>query len=153
MSMLARRALPTAVTVVTLALWVAGCTSTSPNSPAPSAPAASASTQPSPSASRTGSPQASPSQDANAVTIDITIAGGKVDPSGERVNVAKGQTVILNVTSDSDDEVHVHTAGDGIEIPVKADVPATARFVAADTGSFEVESHHLNKIIVILNVR
>ena len=32
-------------------------------------------------------------------------------------------------------------------------MPATGRFTVDWPGSFEVESHHLEKIIVILNVR
>ena len=35
----------------------------------------------------------------------------------------------------------------------KAGEPTTGSFVAADTGSFEIESHHLEKVIAILNVR
>jgi hypothetical protein len=87
------------------------------------------------------------------LTIDITIANGKVSPNAEKIDVAQGTTVTLNVTSDADDEIHAHTAGDGYELEVKAGEPATGSFVAADTGSFEIESHHLEKVIAILNVR
>jgi hypothetical protein len=51
------------------------------------------------------------------------------------------------------DEIHAHTAGNGYELEVKAGKPASGQFVASDTGSFEIESHKLNKIIAILNVR
>jgi hypothetical protein len=102
-----------------------------------------------------GTPDPTPSADsADRVVVDITIADGKVTPNGEKVDVAVGQEVELNVTSDADDEIHAHTddaAGYGLE--VKAGVPATGRFAVASAGSFEVESHHLEKIIVILNVR
>jgi heme/copper-type cytochrome/quinol oxidase subunit 2 len=102
-----------------------------------------------------GTPDPTPSADAaDRVVVDITIAAGKVTPNGEKVDVAVGQEVELNVTSDTDDEIHAHTddaAGYGLE--VKAGVPATGRFAVASAGSFEVESHHLEKIIVILNVR
>ncbi len=121
--------------------------------PAPSGPAASPSAAGS-SAPPTGAP-ASPSASASAagLTIDITIADGKVTPNAEKIDVAQGTTVTLNVTSDQDDEIHAHTAGDGYELEVKAGEPATGSFVAADTGSFEIESHHLEKVIAILNVR
>ena len=96
-----------------------------------------------------------PSADAaDRVVVDITIADGKVTPNGEKVDVAVGQEVELNVTSDADDEIHAHTDdADGYELEVKAGVPTTGRFTVASAGSFEVESHHLEKIIVILNVR
>lgn len=91
---------------------------------------------------------------ANRVVVDITLADGKVAPNGEKVDVAVGQEVELNVTSDTDDEIHAHTDdADGYELEVKAGVPATGRFMVSSAGSFEVESHHLEKIIVILNVR
>ena len=90
---------------------------------------------------------------ADAVKIDVTITGDQVSPNGKKIDVRRGQTVVVTVTSDAEDEVHVHTAGDGIEIPVGAGQTATRQFVATDVGSFEIESHHLNKVIAFLNVR
>lgn len=88
------------------------------------------------------------------MVVDITIADGKVTPNGEKVDVAVGQEVELNVTSDADDEIHAHTDdAAGYELEVKAGAPTTGRFTVSSAGSFEVESHHLEKIIVILNVR
>jgi hypothetical protein len=87
------------------------------------------------------------------LTIDITIADGQVTPNAEKINVAKGTRVTLSVTSDIDDDIHAHTGGDGYELKVEAGKPTTGSFVASDPGSFEVESHHLEKVIVILNVR
>lgn len=134
-----------AATAVTLTLAAAGCTA----APGPVAVPSTAST----SASAGASSSREASAPADPVTIDITIADGKVTPSGERVNVTQGQTVIFHVTSDVDDEVHAHTAGDGLEIETKAGKTVTAELVASDVGSFEVESHADGKVIVILNVR
>jgi heme/copper-type cytochrome/quinol oxidase subunit 2 len=86
-----------------------------------------------------------------ALTINVTIAKGKTIPSGEKINVRVGQKVILNVISDTDDEVHAHIGGDGYELQVKAGTPTKGEFTLDNPGSFEVESHHLEKIIVILN--
>ena len=88
-----------------------------------------------------------------ALTINIAIANGKTIPNGEKINVRVGQKVILNVTSDTDDEVHAHIGGPGYELPVQAGTPAKGEFTIDSPGSFEVESHHLEKIIVILNAR
>jgi hypothetical protein len=85
--------------------------------------------------------------------VDITVAGGQVTPNGEKLDVRVGQQVVLNVTSDEDDEIHAHTGGDGYELEVKAGVPATGTFTLDSAGSFEVESHHLEKVVVILNAR
>ncbi len=120
----------------------------------PAEPGTAPSAASSPTASA-GTPDPSPSADAaDRVVVDITIADGKVTPNGEKVDVAVGQEVELNVTSDADDEIHAHTDdAAGYELEVKAGVPTTGRFTLGSAGSFEVESHHLEKIIVILNVR
>lgn len=130
---------------------VTGCTSADSGS-VPTSPSAVASSAATPST--TGSPSAAESTtDTDVVTIDISIADGQVSPNGEKIDVAKGQTVVLNVTSDTDDEIHAHTNGDGYELEVTAGKAVSGTFVASDTGSFEVESHHLEKVIAILVVR
>jgi plastocyanin len=131
-----------AVTAVAVGLLgVAGCTS----APAPAASPSSAS-----SSAAAGSPSASPAAD--VLRIDITIAGGQVTPSGQKISAKVGQQVVLSVTSDAADEVHAHTGGDGYELEVPAGKTTTGTFTLDQPGSFEVESHHLSKIIVILNV-
>jgi hypothetical protein len=57
------------------------------------------------------------------------------------------------VTSDEDDEIHAHTPGDGYELEVSAGKKVTGSFTITSPGSYEVESHHLEKTIVILNAR
>jgi cytoskeletal protein RodZ len=105
------------------------------------------------SASSPGSQSPSPSPAVNAVRIDITISNGQVDPSGEKIDVRRGQTVVLKVTSDMDDEIHAHTGDQGYELEVKGGKTTNGEFVVSEGGRFEVESHHLEKVIVILNVR
>jgi hypothetical protein len=95
----------------------------------------------------------SPSVNDDTVTINIAIAGGKTTLSGQKINLWVGQKVILNVSSDTDDEIHAHIGGPGYELPVQAGKPAKGSFTLESAGSFEVESHHLEKIIVILNAR
>jgi len=135
---------------VSLGLLLAGCTSTAePQATASPTGVGSLSASSSPATSSSvSSPSAS-----NTLTIDITIADGKTTPSGEKINVPVGEKVILNVTSDIDDEVHAHIGGPGYELEVKAGTPAKGEFTVDSPGSFEVESHHLEKIIVILNAR
>ena len=135
------------------ALLFSGCTSTaepqsSASQTAASSPAESSSSDASPTSVPPGSPSLNPDY---ALTINVTIAKGKTIPNGEKINARVGQKVILNVISDIDDEVHAHIGGDGYELPVKADTPTKGEFTLDSPGSFEVESHHLEKIIVILN--
>ena len=70
-----------------------------------------------------------------------------------KIKVPVGEKVILNVTSDANDEVHAHIGGSGYELQVKTGKPAKGEYTIDSPGSFEVESHHLEKIIVILNAR
>lgn len=44
-----------------------------------------------------------------------------------------------------------HIGGPGYELPEQAGKPATGSFTLDNAGSFKVESHHLEKIIVILS--
>jgi hypothetical protein len=87
------------------------------------------------------------------LTIDITIANGKVDPDRQEIEVPVGQAVILNVKSDIDDELHAHMGLDGYALTVRAGQRTAGGFRLRAPGSFVVESHYLGKTIVILNVR
>jgi hypothetical protein len=140
---------------VAFGLLLSGCTSTA-ESQANASPTAIASPGASsaPAESPTSIPPSPPSLNPDyALTINITISNGRTIPSGEKINVRVGQTVILSVTSDTDDEIHAHIGGPGYELPVQAGTPAKGSFTIDSPGSFEVESHHLDKIIVILNAR
>ncbi len=141
-------------------LLTAACTS-SPE-PAASTSPAPASSVASPSALASETPAgptpsaqqpSAQSPDSQTLKIDISIANGQVTPNGKKIDVEVGQTVLLNVTSDEDDEIHAHTGGDGYELEVPAGKATTGSFTLDSAGSFEVESHHLEKVIVILNAR
>lgn len=124
-------------------------------SPTPAAsPSAAAST--SPATSR--SPSSAPSPPASSTAVDvvplrITVRDGQVSPNGEKIRVRRGQTVALEVTSDAEDEVHAHTGDDDFTLAIRPGKPARGQFVAAESGTFEVELHELDKIAAILIVR
>ena len=138
-----------------------GCTSAPTGTATPDAtpevtsatPLASSPVSPtvSPTASAAPSPPET-SEPADQVTIDITIAGGQVSPNGAKLNVKVGQQVVLKVTSDEHDEIHAHIA-DGFTLEVPAGKKVTGSFTLTSPGSYEVEAHHLEKTIVILNAR
>jgi hypothetical protein len=141
---------------VVLGLLLCGCTSSAgpEASASPSAVVGSPSEPSSPATSPTSVPARSPSLNAQyTLTINIEIADGKTVPNGKKINVGVGQKVILNVTSDTDDEIHAHLGEKDYALPVQAGKPAKGSFTLDSPGSFEVESHHLEKTIVILNAR
>ncbi|GAB3703635.1 cupredoxin domain-containing protein [Mariniluteicoccus flavus] len=85
------------------------------------------------------------------IELKITIAGGRVDPSGAKIEVPKGATVHVTATSDAPDSIHVH--GYDREVEVGPGKPADFTFVADKIGQFEVESHHPPRVIARLNIR
>ncbi|MGA9100882.1 MAG: hypothetical protein WB409_02525, partial [Aeromicrobium sp.] len=61
----------------------------------------------------TGTVSSSPTPSAKdpdqAVVVDIAVKDGDVTPQGDRVDVKVGQKVTLHITSDAEEEVHVHS--------------------------------------------
>jgi len=84
--------------------------------------------------------------------VQVTFDGDSVTPNGDRIEVAVGQDVVLDVTADAAGEIHVHSdpeqefeypAGDSEQTIEGIDKP----------GTIDVESHTLDKVIVQLEVR
>ena len=86
------------------------------------------------------------SGDAQEIIVNVD------DPAqlGQTFQVALGQTVVLRLLSDTDQEYHVH--GYDLEKQAAAGVEATFEFTADTAGSFEVESHTTDKVLATLQV-
>ena len=91
-------------------------------------------------------------QPTSTETIDVVIKDGKAEPQGKRVEVKVGQHVVLNVTSDEADELHVHSEPER-EFVVLATADQKFEFTVEVPGQVAVESHHLGTTIVKLVVR
>ncbi|NHC43716.1 cupredoxin domain-containing protein [Motilibacter aurantiacus] len=106
-----------------------------------------------PSAPVTVSPSPSDAAAADDVVreVKVTIAGGKVTPPPSHVDVKKGTVVRIIVTSDVDDELHVH--GYDVEGELPAGSPGSIEFTADETGSFEVETHESGLLLFQLLVK
>jgi hypothetical protein len=132
-------------------LALVGCTGTAAPTvtETPSAPGSSPAATTTPSAPASSS-IAAPTPSDSAKTIAITLADGKADPNGDRVELAKGTTLVLTVTADHADEVHVH--GYDIEIEVTPGKPVRKEIVLDQVGRFEVESHEPQLTILQLVV-
>ena len=137
-----RRLAPLAL-VVALALTGCGVDEEPTADPSPTASdPASSSKSPSPS-------DESPSE--AGTRIQITFKGDTVDPSGERVEVAAGEEIELDVTADAPGEIHVHSTPEQ-ELSYEAG-STTLTLTIDQPGVVEVESHDLDKVIVQLEVR
>lgn len=111
----------TLAVVITCLMFAAGCGATTSTSSAPAEP----------------------------VTIEITLRDGAADPVGATVDLTVGQEFTLDVTSDRDDEIHVHGFDTTIDVAEGQHVSHT--FTAEQSGSFEVESH--DPVITILRLQ
>jgi plastocyanin len=151
----------------TLALTVTACGGDTETPAAPSTPttATSSATSATPSTS-TGSatsattpPSAKtpttppPAKDPTPAgrTITITVKGKKVTPAPSTVDLKKGETLTLVVTSDHDDEIHAH--GFEVEGELKAGVPSTITVTGRQAGLFEVETHEPPLRLLMIAVR
>lgn len=83
--------------------------------------------------------------------ITITLADGKAEPIGERVVLSRGQTLVLTITSDRNDQVHVH--GYDLEIPIAKGQTTTTEIVVDKIGRFEVETHEPVFTVLVLQVQ
>ena len=101
---------------------------------ATAAPGADATETPTPTATATPKPQ------------PPLLQAGKVT----EIEVKEGQTVRFRVTSDEDEEIHVH--GYDIEEEVPAGETINVSFPATITGIFEIEFHHSEEQIGSLRV-
>jgi plastocyanin len=133
-------------------LALAGCggNSNSGSGSSPNTAATSAPTSVSTPTNTATQPQTSTPSNTADVTINITVANGKVNPSGASINVKAGQTVLITAVSDAPDEVHVH--GYEKQLPLTPGKPASVKFVANMKGTFEVETHESNKLVAKLVV-
>ncbi|MFW6719910.1 hypothetical protein ACHZ98_06970 [Streptomyces sp. MAR4 CNY-716] len=84
-------------------------------------------------------------------TVEIAVRDGKVTPAPGRVGVGLGERVVLLVTSDTADELHVHGYDESAQLP--AGEPAELVFTADRAGVFDVETHGSGLVVTQLMVR
>lgn len=84
------------------------------------------------------------------MVIGVVVAGKKVTPNAEDVRVKKGQTVLVTLTSDVDESIHVHGYDKSAE--ATSTKPGSVKFTADLTGVFEIETHETSKLVAKLIV-
>ena len=85
-----------------------------------------------------------------STTIDITIKGDTVKPSGSKVEVKAGKPINLHIVADKAGELHVHSSPEQ-HIEFKAGT-TDATLKIDQPGVIDVEDHALDKLIVQLQV-
>jgi FtsP/CotA-like multicopper oxidase with cupredoxin domain len=80
-----------------------------------------------------------PEEPAEPPVTRISVKGGVIAGDVKSIEVAKGDTVRIVVSSDVEDEIHLH--GYDIEKEAGPGKPARFKFKADVEGAFELESH------------
>ena len=88
---------------------------------------------------------------AEPTTLAIVVRGGRPTGGIQRVSVSKGERVVIVVTSDIADEIHVH--GYDLSAAVEADGSVEIPFTATVIGRFEVELEERGIELAELDVR
>jgi glucose/arabinose dehydrogenase len=138
-----------------VAVLLTGCAAGQEQDDTAAAPApASASPSAAPSESASAAPSVAPTPTSSPTpsvrTVEVAYAGGQVTGTSGREEVPVGEQVVLRISSDVAEEVHVHgydlegaiPAGGSVDIPVTATIP----------GVFEVELHDSGKVLFQLRV-
>jgi hypothetical protein len=96
-----------------------------------------------------GSSQSPPP--AASLDVNVTIAKGQVTPTNATLQAKLKQQIVLHVTSDATDELHVHSVPDH-KFEVAAAPNQIFQFSVDIPGNVEVELHHLDRTIATISV-
>ncbi len=84
-------------------------------------------------------------------TIQLQLEDGKPTNGIQRHRIQANDTIEVTVTADTTDELHIH--GYDIVIPFSPNTAGVAMFEANIPGTFEVETHSQNNLVMELEVR
>jgi hypothetical protein len=84
-------------------------------------------------------------------TITVVVESGRPRGGIARPTVAKGDKVVVVVRTDAGEEVHLH--GYDIEKPVTPGTPVRIPFTANLPGRFELELHHPDALLAVIEVK
>jgi len=88
---------------------------------------------------------------AKPTTITVLVAQGRPKGGIARPTVNRGDRVVVVVRTDAGEEVHLH--GYDIEKAVTPGVPVRIPFTANLPGRFELELHHPDALLAVIEVR
>lgn len=132
-------------TLAAVGLVVAGCGSESETPSAPNDVSSTVDT----TVVQSDSEQAT---DTDSTDIDVSIAGGEVTPTDERIEGTVGREIVLTVDSDAVDELHVHSVPE-YTFPVAVGEDQEFRFTVDVPGSVDIELHDAGVTVATVLVR
>lgn len=126
-----------ALIAATLGLLVSLYFALRPGGADETAPPAATTTPPADTAAATTAAATTTPAVPGPITIRIVVTAGRPVGGIRRASVEKGRAVVIRVTSDLADELHLH--GYDLSAPVGPGEPARLSFTADVTGRFELE--------------
>jgi len=85
-------------------------------------------------------------------TLDVSIAGGEVTPVDQRLEGTVGEEILVTVSSDAEDEIHVHSVPEH-SFPVAVGDDQQFRFTVDVPGSVDIELHEADVTVATVLVR
>ena len=143
--MTTRRTRRLVTTLAAVGLVVAGCGAESETPSAPNDVSSTVDT----TVVQSDSEQAT---DTDSTDIDVSIAGGEVTPTDERIEGTVGREIVLTVDSDAVDELHVHSVPE-YTFPVAVGEDQEFRFTVDVPGSVDIELHDAGVTVATVLVR
>ena len=145
------RSATTAGVLAASVVLLAGCGDDSTSSAGPSSdPTTTVETTPPAQTTPTKS-EPRPKPEPQARTIVIVVDQGRPRGGIKRPTLERGEKVVLVVRSDLGDEVHVH--GFDVDKSIVRGKPVRIPLTAKLPGRFEVELHHPDALLAVLEVR
>ena len=139
------------IVVAVGALALAGCGSDESTSDATTTDqVTTVETSPTTTQEETNPPDTTPAP-AKPRTIVIVVDQGRPRGGIKRPKLRKGEKIVLVVRADAGEAVHVH--GYDVEKPVTPGKPVRIPLTATIPGRFEVELHHPDSLLAVLEVR
>ena len=102
-------------------------------------------------AAATSSAVESPPAPAAGPVVNVTIAAGTVTPTNAEVDAGVGQPIVLLVSSDATDSLHVHSIPERV-FDVQPRAGQRFEFTVDIPGRVDVELHDLNRTVVTFAV-
>ena len=137
----------------TAVLVLAGCGDDDTDTSVEATPSSTPSS--SPSESKKDEPKTSDETSAppsvDEVEVDVSIVGDDVTPVAQEVDLAVGETLLLNITSDRAGELHVHSSPEQ-ELPFEAG-SSTVDVTIDKPGSVDIEEHESGQLLVRVLVK
>lgn len=109
------------------------------------------STDPGGGSATASSPQ-SPSAEVDGTVVDISIGGRAVTPTNAQAEATVGKPIVLKVSSDAKDQLHVHSVPERT-FQIEARPDQAFEFTVDVAGQVDVELHDLNRTVVTIQVR